>query len=81
MIKFDISTLIFFHIFCSAMIILLIWVLYGYRGIKRIEPKDVDYIWKCSMCLQGYIDSTNESISICPMCGSYNKREKGKVAA
>jgi len=74
MIKLDITTVIFFYILFSAIILLFIWAISGYRGIRSVSPKDIEYIWKCSVCLNTYIDSRHEDISECPLCGSYNKK-------
>ncbi len=75
MIKVDISLLIFFYILFSAVVILLVWVTAGYREKRDFSLKDVEYIWKCKVCSNVYIDSRHEDISECPLCGSYNKRE------
>ena len=75
MIELSISNLIFFYTICSVIIILIIWVVFGYRRMRTVTPKDIDYIWKCSVCFHAYIDSKHEDISVCPQCGSYNKRE------
>ncbi|MDD5421990.1 MAG: hypothetical protein WC592_04710 [Candidatus Omnitrophota bacterium] len=74
MIKLDISTLIFFYITCSVVVILIVWVVFGYREMKRFSPKDIDYICKCPVCSHVYVDSKHEGMSVCPLCGSYNKR-------
>jgi len=75
MIKLDISTLIFFYALFSVIAILFIWVAFGYKGMKSFRAKDVDYIWKCSVCSHIYVDSKHEDMSVCPLCGSYNKRD------
>jgi len=80
MIRLDISTLIFFYTLFSAIIILIVWIASGYRRRKIFSGRDVDYIWKCAVCSNIYVDSKYEDISKCPLCGSYNKREtKGVV--
>ncbi len=76
MIKLSISALIFFYTIFSVIIVLIIWIVSGYRRMRRVPPKDIDYIWKCSVCYNTYIDSKHEDISVCPLCGSYNKREQ-----
>ena len=78
MIKLDISNLIFFYTFFSVIIILIIWVFFGYKGSGRPTGKDMDYTWKCSVCSHAYIDSKHDEISVCPLCGSYNKKEEVK---
>jgi rRNA maturation endonuclease Nob1 len=75
MIKLTISNLIFVYTLCSVIMILGVWVVSNYKDSKRVSPKDIDYIWKCSICFNAYVDSKQEDISICPLCGSYNKRE------
>ncbi len=78
MIKLNISNLIFLYTFFSVIIILIIWVVAGYRTMKIFSPKEVSYIWKCAVCAHVYVDSVHEDISMCPLCGSYNKREVAK---
>ncbi len=75
MIKLDITTLVFFYILFSAMSILTLWAFKGYRRSWKRKGGETDYIWKCSVCLHDYIDSRHDDISVCPLCGSYNKRE------
>lgn len=77
MVKVDISLLIFFYILFSAIVLLLIWVTAGYKEKKDFSLKDVEYIWKCKVCSNVYIDSRHEEISECPLCRSYNKRDPG----
>ncbi|MFA6078345.1 MAG: hypothetical protein WC779_01170 [Candidatus Omnitrophota bacterium] len=75
MIKLDITSFIFYYILLSAIVILTIWLFFGYRRIKGPTQKDVDFIWKCSVCFNDYIDSKHDEISVCPLCGSYNKKK------
>lgn len=75
MLKLDISSFIFLYVLFSVIVTISIWVVHGYRKARRFQPKDVEFIWKCSICLAKYIDSKREDISVCPQCGSYNKRE------
>ncbi len=76
MIKLDISSLIFFHILFTVITVLIIWLLSALGNTKRFTPKDVEFIWKCALCANVYVDSKHEEMSICPLCGSYNKREE-----
>ena len=79
MIKVDISLLIFCYIFFSAIVILLVWITAGYREKRDFSLKDVEYIRKCKVCANVYVDSRHEDISKCPLCGSYNKRDFKEV--
>ncbi len=74
MIKLDISTLISFYILLSAIVILFIWAMFGFKKSAGPSGKDVDYTWRCSVCSHSYIDSKHDEMSVCPLCGSYNKR-------
>ncbi len=76
MLKLHISSLIFFYILFSVVTILIAWIVHGYRKAKRFQAEAIELIWKCSICLAAYVDSKHEDISVCPQCGSYNKREK-----
>ena len=76
MIRIDIPTLIFLYIVSSAIILLVVWTIAGYRGKRKFSPKDIEYIRKCMVCSHVYIDSRHEEISECPLCGSYNKRSE-----
>ena len=80
MIKLDISALIFFYALLTAIVIIIIWIADGYRHRKSYSARETDYIWKCAVCSNIYVDSVLEDISKCPLCSSYNKREaKGVV--
>lgn len=76
MIRIDISILVFLYVLLSVIVILAVWTVSGYRGARRFFPKDIEYIWECKVCSNVYIDSKHEDISSCPLCGSYNKRNK-----
>jgi rRNA maturation endonuclease Nob1 len=80
MIRLDITTFIFLYIAISLIGIFIIWLLVGYSSIKRPSSKENKFVWKCSVCFNDYIDSLHEDISVCPLCGSYNKREGKGVA-
>ena len=76
MIRIDITTLMFFYILFSVIGILIIWSILGYKGMKRVvgDERNIEQVWKCSICFHTYIDSLHDDISVCPLCGSYNKR-------
>ena len=78
MITLDITTFIFLYALCSVIVILILWVIFGYKGVRRFSPKEIRYIWKCSLCSHIYVDSKHEEISVCPLCGSYNKKGVGE---
>ncbi len=82
MIRIEIATLVFFYILFSVIAILITWAILGYRRMRGVSGSvnNAELIWKCSICFHDYIDSLHDDISVCPLCGSYNKREKsGRV--
>lgn len=77
MIRIDITTLVFFYILFSVVGILAVWSILGYRSMRsgrERQDNNIEQLWKCSICFHTYIDSLHDDISICPLCGSYNKR-------
>ncbi|MCK4463783.1 MAG: hypothetical protein KAU58_05675 [Candidatus Omnitrophica bacterium] len=80
MIKLDISTALFLYLLFNVIGVLLLWVFFGLRTKRSSFKKDEDYVWRCSICANLYIDSKNQDLSRCPQCGSYNKKENMKEA-
>ena len=80
MIRIDIATLVFFYILGSVVSIFIVWAVLGYRKMRSVSGSagSADLIWKCSICFHDYIDSLHDDISVCPLCGSYNKRNSSK---
>lgn len=76
MIKLDISTLIFIYLLASVGGVVAAWIFFGHKHLRRYEGRrDTDYIWKCSICLNNYLDSGDEKVTVCPVCDSYNTRD------
>jgi len=75
MIKLDIQNVIFIYVSVFLIGLMVLWV-FASRGpkLKDVKDKEKASTWKCSICSYDYIDSGNEEISICPLCGSYNKK-------
>lgn len=73
MINLDFSLAISLYIFIFVSIMLIIWL-----GGKKQKDKDLSldprFIWFCSVCTYTYINTKEETISVCPRCGSYNKK-------
>jgi predicted Zn-ribbon and HTH transcriptional regulator len=73
MINIDFSLAVALYILLFLNIILIIWVF-----SKKQKDKDLTldprFIWFCSVCTYTYVNSKEDMISICPRCGSYNKK-------
>jgi len=70
-IDFSIAIAGYFLLFLAFM--LVVWFINREEKDKdlSLDPK---MIWFCSVCTYNYIDTKQESISICPRCGSFNKK-------
>jgi len=79
MIKLDITSFIFVYTFFSVILVFIIWIIFGYRAMKKVAPKYTEYLWKCSVCAHTYVDSKHIDMSACPLCGSYNRRDEAVV--
>jgi len=73
MIRLDFSYAIAIYAIVSLGIIFLVW----FAG-KKDKDKDLSldkrFIWFCSVCTYTYINTREEDITLCPRCGSYNKK-------
>jgi len=63
----------------SLYIFLFLGALVGFWLLERRQKDkdlslDAKFIWFCSVCTYTYINTQEESISLCPRCNSYNKK-------
>jgi len=70
-IDFSLAISLFFIFFIS--LILVIWLLSKKQKGKDLSLED-RFIWFCSVCTYTYINTKEDTISVCPRCGSYNKK-------
>jgi len=73
MIKIDFSLAIALFIIFFISSILVIWLLSKKQKDKDLSLDD-RFIWFCSVCTYTYINTKEDAISVCPRCGSYNKK-------
>jgi len=73
MIKIDFSLAIALFIIFFISLILIIWLLSKKQKDKDLSLDD-RFIWFCSVCTYTYINTKENTISVCPRCGSYNKK-------
>lgn len=75
MIRVDFAAAIALYITVFTFIVLVLWVYFDRNRFKKYTSDHV-YMWQCSVCVYPYVDSVHKEISSCPMCGSYNAKEK-----
>jgi hypothetical protein len=73
MIKIDFSLAIALFIIFFTSLILIIWLFSKKQKDKDLSLDD-RFIWFCSVCTYTYINTKEDAISVCPRCGSYNKK-------
>jgi len=73
MINIDFSLAITLYVFFFVDIILIVWLFSKQKKDKDLflDPR---FIWHCFVCTYTYVDTKEEAISVCPRCGSYNKK-------
>ena len=73
MISIDFSLAIALYAIVFLNLILIIWIFSKKHKDKdlTLDPK---FIWFCSVCTYTYINTRQDLISVCPRCGSYNKK-------
>lgn len=73
MIKVDFSLAIALYILLFLKLVLIIWIF-----SKKQKDKDLTldqrFIWFCSICAYTYVNTKEDTISLCPRCGNYNKK-------
>ncbi len=75
MIKIELSLAVALYLIFSVIGIFILWFfLEKNKNFKRTNPEE-KFVWQCSICTFFYVDSRNDEISVCPRCGSYNKRK------
>ncbi|MDD5347748.1 MAG: hypothetical protein PHT59_03950 [Candidatus Omnitrophica bacterium] len=73
MINLEFSTAISLYLAAVLAAVFALWVLA--RREKYKEPfLEEKYLWFCSVCTYTYVSTTEESISVCPRCASFNKK-------
>jgi rubrerythrin len=77
MIEVNLSTMLLIYLSVILSSFIAFWVYSEYKQKdKSVKIESERYFWSCSICGYTYVDSKHKEISICPRCGSYNKKEE-----
>lgn len=79
MIELDIVTAVAIYLFISVISVLLLWFFLNRKSGYVIYSNERDVFWRCEICFYDYIDSKGLEISLCPQCGSYNRRKEDQL--
>lgn len=73
MIHLDFSVAVSLYIFIMLAAFFLFWLF-----SRKEQDKDLSLnpkcIWFCSVCTYTFVNTRDDLISVCPRCGSYNKK-------
>ena len=75
MIQVDFSTAVAVYIIFWMAGLLILWAILERRPTLKNYSDPRRNLWQCAICASTYIDSQNEAISKCPVCGSFNERK------
>jgi len=73
MISIDFSLAVALYTVIAIIILIAFWLLDKKQKSRDISL-DTKFIWFCSICTYTYINTREDVVSICPRCGSYNKK-------
>ncbi len=73
MFVLDFSVAISVYLCLFIALLLFVWIS-GRREEDKDSATDPKFIHTCLICAYTYINTRGEPITVCPRCGSYNKR-------
>lgn len=76
MIKIEFSLAIAIYLIFTVCLILVLWLVFERKKLQGTISLEKGFFWQCNVCTYVYVDSTHNVISLCPRCGSYNKKEE-----
>lgn len=75
MIHIEFSLAIALYLILTVCLILIFWMAFEKRRIFKPLISDKRFFWQCDICMYVYVDTKHNTLSQCPRCGSYNKKE------
>ncbi|OGX33908.1 MAG: hypothetical protein A3F87_04910 [Omnitrophica WOR_2 bacterium RIFCSPLOWO2_12_FULL_51_24] len=75
MIRLEFSWAVALYLSICLGVLILYWAFF--EKVKSLPNRSVSdrNVWHCAICTYFYIDSRHSDISVCPRCGSYNKKQ------
>jgi len=76
MITLDFSFALGLYMSLFICAIFVFWI-FGRKEKEKNLLLDPQFVWYCSVCTYTYINTKEEEvITVCPRCGSYNKKNR-----
>ncbi|MDP3786605.1 MAG: hypothetical protein Q8R05_03530 [Candidatus Omnitrophota bacterium] len=76
MITLEFSVAAALYLSLVTGIFFVYWMFFERSSASGGESAADRYVWQCPICTYCYIDSRHSAISVCPRCGSYNKKQE-----
>ncbi len=76
MIPIEFSMAVAFYVGMATLGILSFWFLSTRKQAVNLSVNQQQEIWQCPICVCLYADEINRELSVCPRCGSYNRKEE-----
>lgn len=76
MIPIEFSMAVALWVGMATLGILSFWFLSTRKQMVSFSRNRQQEIWQCLVCIYLYDDEINRKLSICPRCGSYNRKEE-----
>jgi len=77
MIRVEFSLAVALYIILILCLFFVLWILIDRkRDSTGLFSSEKDFFWQCTTCTYVYVDSMHDTISKCPRCNSYNKKEE-----
>ena len=75
MIRLEFSWAVALYLSICLGALMLYWAFF--EKVNTLPNRSVSdrSVWHCVICTYFYIDSRHSDISVCPRCGSYNKKQ------
>lgn len=73
MINLDFSLAIALYLGLVISMLIFWWFFSREKQTKEFTLEE-KFIWFCSVCTYTYVNTKEETITVCPRCGSYNKK-------
>ena len=75
MITINFYTAVAVYLLLCVMLVFGIWLFTKRQKDKKLSL-DPRFIWFCSVCTYTYVNTREDVLSVCPRCGSYNRKER-----
>lgn len=74
MIVLDFYAAVAVFVTIFLVFILGVWVFSAREERTKEISLEERFIWHCSVCTYAYVNTKEDVLSVCPRCGSYNKK-------